>query len=50
MGSLYQIWCNGAVWSGLYSLEEAFRRIADLADREVLDRDRVEWTIRIVKV
>lgn len=46
----YQIWCNGAVWSGCYTLRDAFKRIAELSDREDLDELRNEWIIRLVKI
>lgn len=46
----YQIWCNGAIWSGTYTLREAFKRLADLSTREDLDEERSEWVIRLVKI
>jgi hypothetical protein len=46
----YQIWCNGAAWSGAYTLRNALRQIADLAHRTDLDEDRQEWVIRLVKI
>ena len=46
----YQIWCNGALWVGQFTLVEAFRRVADLADRPGIDTGRKEWVIKIVKM
>ena len=47
---MYQIWCNGAVWSGTYPLRDALARVADLATRTDLDEERREWVIRLVKI
>lgn len=46
----YQIWCNGAVWSGAWPLRDALKRIADLATRTGLDETRREWIIKLVKI
>jgi hypothetical protein len=46
----YQVWCNNALWSGSYTLENALRRIGDLSGRTGIDKDRSEWVIRIVKI
>jgi hypothetical protein len=47
----YQVWCNGAAWSGSYRLQDALRRIGELAERtDVVASRRDEWHIRIVKI
>jgi hypothetical protein len=49
-GTTYEVWCNGAKWSSTHPLRTALKLVGHLADRDVLDDKRAEWTIRLVRV